>query len=268
MSTGTAVANPIDAVFRRPDGRTALILYLTAGHPNPQKSRELTPAIAGMADIVEFGIPFSDPVADGPVIQASSQRALSEGTRIEDCFEIAGSATAAVQTPLVFFTYYNPVLRYGLDRFAVSSREAGVSGVIAVDLPPEEAGPLHDALLRENLYLIPLLAPTSTDTRLRAAASIARGFVYCVSRTGVTGFRDSIAGELAPFLQRVGQHTALPRAVGFGISTPDHARAVSEMAEGVVVGTALVDLVERTGGDLDQIEAYVRSLREGMDRGR
>jgi tryptophan synthase alpha chain len=166
--------------------------------------------------------------------------------------------------PIVLFTYYNPLLRYGLDRFAAACADVGVDGVIVVDLPPDEAGPLREALQRHNVYLISLVAPTSTDERLAVACANAEGFVYCVSRTGVTGARQDLAQDLRTFLARVRTHTDLPRAVGFGISRPEHARLVSEMAEGVVIGSALVDLIDRTPND--EREQAVRAFVEDMSK--
>ncbi len=264
-----ATINGIDRVFEGLNGRAALILYITAGHPTLSRSRSLAPLIAEQADILEIGIPFSDPVADGPIIQASSQAALATGTHIEDCFELARLVSQQSDTPLVFLTYYNPVLQFGIDRFARECRSSGVQGVIAADVPPEESAQIHAALLEQNVYLIPLVAPTSTPDRLQAACATANGFIYCVSRTGVTGLQDQVTSELPEFLSRVRECTNLPRAVGFGISRPDHVRSVAKLAEGVIIGSALVDLIERTEDDsaASAIEAYVGSLRRELSGG-
>lgn len=258
--------NRIDRRYAELGGNSALILYVTAGHPDPAVSRRVAPTVAAMADIIEIGIPFSDPVADGPIIQQSTQEALRNGTHVADCFQLASEVRKTSDTPVVFLTYYNPVLHLGLERFATESFAAGVDGVICADLPAEEAGPLHRALKGVGLHLIPMVAPTSTGDRLSQAGRIAGGFVYCVSRTGVTGLRDALSGDLPDFLARVRSHTDLPRAVGFGVSTPEHARAVSRLAEGVIIGSALVDLIEKSPSDETEarVRTFVAGIREGM----
>lgn len=263
----TRFDNRIDRRFSDLKGRAALILYITAGHPDVATSIRLAPMVADGADVIEIGIPFSDPVADGPVIQASSQAALANGTRVVDCLNITRSVRTRTSTPIVLFTYYNLVLHQGLDRFAQDASEAGVDGVICVDLPPDEAGPLRTALTSRAVHLIPLVAPTSTDQRLELACSMAGGFVYCVSRAGVTGPQEAMNRGLPSLLQRVRQHTRLPRAVGFGVSSPEHARVVSELAEGVVIGSALVDLISRTPPHTVEasVQQFIGSIREAMD---
>ncbi len=265
----TGTANRIDRVFQERSGRPALILYITAGHPDIATSTRIAPTVAAAADIIELGIPFSDPVADGAVTQTSSQIALARGTKVRDCLAIAREIRRNVEAPVVLMTYYNPVLHYGLDRFAADAGEAGVDGVDCVDLPAEEAAPLHTALSNRSLHLIPLVAPTSTDERLHLACSIAGGFIYCVSRTGVTGVRESLEMDLPHFLNRVRSCTDLPRAVGFGVSTPEQARNVGKLAEGVIIGSALVALIERTAADELEaaIQGFAGEIRRGLDDG-
>lgn len=272
QAAGTATArgfeNRVDAAFRSHGRRSAaLILYITAGHPNMETSLRLAPLIAGMADIVEIGIPFSDPVADGPIIQASSQTALALGTRVESCFDVAKAVREHTETPIVFLTYYNPVLQYGLEHFAASCSEASVDGIIGADLPPEEAGPLRSALDAVKIHFIPLVSPTSTDKRIVNASALAGGFVYCVSRTGVTGRRDALNSGLEGFLQRVRHSTDLPRAVGFGVSTPEQTKTVGSLAEGVIVGSALVDVITKARPSrLDSmVTRFIEPLREALD---
>ncbi len=256
--------NRIDRRFDALLGRTALILYVTAGHPTIGESATIAPLVAQVADIIEIGIPFSDPVADGPIVQRSSQIALRQGTKVEDALRIASEVRAVGETPVVFLTYYNPIRHYGIDRFAADAADAGVDGVIAADVPPEESRPLREAINDRAIHLIPLLAPTSTDARLESACSQAGGFVYCVSRTGVTGIQEAVASDLPAFLQRVRRHTRLPRAVGFGISSPEHAALVSDMAEGVIVGSALVDLIDKTPSD--EMGSSIREFAGGFRR--
>jgi tryptophan synthase alpha chain len=265
----TAISNRLDRRFTELQGRAALVLYVTAGHPDLGASRWLTPVVAELADVIEIGVPFSDPVADGPIIQESTQAALRHGTTLEHCFQIAQATREACATPIVFLTYYNPVLRHGLDRFAGEAAAAGVDGVICADLPAEEAGPLHEALTTNGLHLVPMVAPTSTEERLGRAGEVGSGFIYCVSRTGVTGIQDAIAGELPAFLARVRRHTSLPRAVGFGVSTAEQAAAVADLAEGVIIGSALVDLIAKTlPNHLEaRVTEFVAGIREGMDGG-
>ena len=252
---------------RKASGGAALILYVTAGHPTAEASYRTALSAAKNADILEIGIPFSDPVADGPTVQESTQVALRNGTRLEDCLALASKLRTEVSIPLVFLTYYNPVLRRGLARFAADSAAAGIDGVICADLPAEEAGPLHVALHDSGLDLIPMVAPTSTDQRLSAACALGSGFVYCVSRTGVTGVRESLSDGLSPFLERVRRCTDLPRAVGFGVSTPGHAREVAAVAEGVIIGSALVRLIASSDLDAveDRIATFSKDIREGMN---
>ncbi|HEX2171387.1 MAG TPA: tryptophan synthase subunit alpha, partial [Dehalococcoidia bacterium] len=231
--------------------RTVLIPYITAGFPRP----DLTPAIvrsmaeAG-ADIVELGVPFSDPLADGVTIQRSSQMALDSGVTPAACFDYAQVVRESGQgPPLVLMGYINPILRWGVDQYLATAAAVGVDGLIVPDLPVEEAEELSDACRRRGIDLIFLVAPTSSDARIRLVAERCTGFLYCVSLIGVTGARQSLAASLPEFLARVRRQTDLPLAVGFGIGTPDQAVAVAESADGVAIGSALVDRVGRAPAD-------------------
>jgi tryptophan synthase alpha chain len=215
-------------------------------------------------------MPFSDPLADGPTIQRAAERSLSNGTTVGRCLQAAGEIRVAAGAPVVLMGYYNPVRRYGVGRFCAAAAAAGVSGLILPDLPPEEAEETLEAAEASGLDIIFLLAPTSTDARIERAARLARGFVYCVSLTGVTGARASVAQGLGAYLARVRRHTSLPLAVGFGVSTPEHAREVGRVADGVVVASALIDLLDTAAsGERDRAaEGYARSLRAAMDTAR
>jgi len=217
-------------------------------------------------DIIELGIPFSDPLADGTTIQEASVRALQAGVTPESCLEVARQLREKVAVPLVFMTYYNPVLRFGLESFCVACAQAGVDGLILPDLPPDEAADLNAFTREHELDLIYLLAPTSTTERIRLIASKSRGFIYLVSLTGVTGPRENLPAGLDDFVARVRKETAKPLCVGFGISTPDQVHRISQVADGVVVGSRLIQLVCDEGAPYQQARSFVRSLREALDR--
>ncbi|MCH8802356.1 MAG: tryptophan synthase subunit alpha [Chloroflexi bacterium] len=244
-----------DAV--REQKRPGLIVFLTAGFPDMEATLELVPAlVAAGADAVELGVPFSDPLGEGPVIQESSFRALQNGTSLEDCLNAAETLREQIpDTPLILMGYYNPIHTYGLANFAQRCHQAGVDGLIAVDLPGFEAAPLMAECRTRDISMIPLLAPTSTDGSIQDACAGASGFIYCISVTGVTGVRDQVSGRSFELLDRVKAHTSLPLAVGFGISSRAHVEAVGKTAEAAVVGSALIkvmlespreELVERT----------------------
>jgi tryptophan synthase alpha chain len=250
----------IQSIFK--NGRKALIAYITAGDPTPEKTPELVAALErGGVDLIELGVPFSDPIADGPVIQRGAERALKAGTNVKKVVEIAGKIRETSAIPLLLFTYMNPVLRYGLDALARDAKAAGIDGCLLTDLSVEEALSYTGAMRSAGLDTVFLAAPTSTPARLKLVAEYSRGFVYLVSRTGVTGERASIADSLAPLVDSMRAVTKLPLAVGFGISTPEQARDVARLADGVVVGSAFVRLIEQNG----DIEAFARSLRGGID---
>ena len=236
----------------RDEGRTGLILYVTAGFPDVDATLELAPALADAgADLIELGVPFSDPLADGPTVQESSFHALRNGVTLQGCLEMVERLRERDQeTPLVLMGYYNPVLRYGLEAFARRAGECGVDGVIVPDLPPEEAGPMLESCRPNGVHLIPLLAPTSTDARIRLACRDAGGFVYCVSLTGTTGARDSLPPGVFDLLDRVRRHTDLPLAVGFGVSRRDHVESIGRAAQAAIVGSALIRVVKESPRNL------------------
>ncbi len=250
----------IQSVFK--NGHKALIAYITAGDPTPEKTPELVFALErGGVDLVELGVPFSDPIADGPVIQRGAERALKAGTSVKKVLEIARIIREKSRIPLVLFTYLNPVLRYGLEALARDAKDAGIDGCLLTDLSVEEALSYTGTMKSAGLDTVFLAAPTSTPARMKLVSEYSSGFVYLVSRTGVTGERSSISDSLAPLVKSMRAITKLPLAVGFGIATPEQAREVSRMADGVVVGSAFVRLIEQNG----DIEAFARSLRKGMD---
>lgn len=247
--------------------RAALIPYLTLGYPRLESALDLVPALveAG-ADLIELGVPFSDPLADGATIQAASQQALINGMTPALALEqVAALRRAGVQVPLVLMGYYNPWLQMGLPTFAQRAASAGVDGVIVPDLPPEEAAPLQQALAPHGLDHILLLAPTDDEARIRRVAQRSRGFLYLVSVTGVTGARAHLPPGLADFVARVRPHTVLPLAVGFGISRPEHAAAVARLADGVIVGSALLRAIAQAPDrPARAARAFLRTLREAM----
>jgi tryptophan synthase alpha chain len=249
----------IQSLFK---GHKALIAYITAGDPTPGRTPELVAALErGGADLVELGVPFSDPIADGPVIQRGADRALKSGTTVKKVLEIARQVREKSQIPLLLFTYLNPVLRYGLEKLALDAKAAGIDGCLLTDLSVEEASPYVSVMRSAGLDTVFLAAPTSTAHRLKLVAEYSTGFVYLVSRTGVTGERASVSDSVAPLVKSMRAATNLPLAVGFGISTPEQARDVARLADGVVVGSAFVRLIEQ-GGDL---ESFTRKLRNGID---
>ena len=246
-------------------GEMGVIPYLTVGFPTVEDTMSLVPALAdGGADVIELGVPFSDPIADGPTIQRSSFHALSQGVTPANCLDVCGRLRGqGVTVPLVLMGYYNSVLSYGLERFAGDAAQAGVDGAIVVDLPFEEAAPLRDAFDRRGLHLVPLLAPTSTDARIAQTCEGAGGFVYCVSLTGVTGARDELPPGIPDMARRVRSHTELPLAFGFGVSQRRHVESLAECAQAAAVGSALVQLVEDAPPDrrAEQAMEFVAGLK-------
>jgi tryptophan synthase alpha chain len=243
----------IDRAFARAraERRAAFIPFLVAGDPDLEATEELIVALArGGADVIEIGVPFSDPMADGPVIQAAAERALGGGATLERILATVARARARTEAAFVLFSYFNPLLRYGIARFAEHATACGVDGVLAVDLPPEEAeGEYGDALAASALDPIFLLAPTSTKERVRAVRRAGRGFVYYVSRTGVTGERETLPDELAREVRALRRRVGRPVAVGFGISTRAQVAEVARLADGVVVGSAFVRWIAEYAGD-------------------
>jgi tryptophan synthase alpha chain len=257
----------IDAVFRdlRTEGRCGLVTYVTAGDPDLERSRELLVRIARAgADILEVGVPFSDPLADGPVIQRATERAIAAGSTLVKVLGMVADIRSLVNAPIVIFTYANPVLRMGIDEFVGRAKQAGVDGVLTLDVPPEESGQFREALSRARIDTIFLLSPTTTAERIRRAAAVGTGFLYGISRLGVTGARDDVASSARELSERVRKETAMPLALGFGLSRPDHIRAVAEYADAAVVGSALVNVIAEHSQSpklFEEVERYVRWLK-------
>ena len=250
------------------DGRKGLVAYITAGDPEPARTPALMEALVrGGADLIELGVPFSDPIADGPVIQRAGERALAAGTSLKTVLEIAAGIREGSEVPLLLFTYLNPVIRYGLDRLAQDAARAGIDGCLLTDASVEEAGEYAAAMHRAGLDTVFLAAPTSTPRRLQLIAQYSTGFVYLVSRTGVTGERDSLSAAVGPLVQSMRSITGLPLAVGFGISKPEHVAELGRQVEAVVVGSAFVRLIERNAGNSSleiQLESFTRELKRGF----
>ena len=258
MTTG------IDRLAAAFAGGPILVPYLTAGDPDLETTAQLLDACADAgADIIELGVPFSDPMADGPVLQLAAERALRHPV---DVGRILAVVAGFVRTPTILFGYYNPFLRYGLERLARDAAAAGVCGVLVVDLPPEEAGPLHAALTAQGLALVPLLTPTSDVGRIAQARTVASAFAYYVSITGVTGAALEDRGDVAHRVADVRAELGLPLVVGFGVRTPSDVAQLARTADGVVVGSALVDLAHRSdaAGRVDAVRGYVASLVGGL----
>jgi len=254
----------IASVFSR-DGHKALIPYVTVGYPSVDDTLEVVQLMAGNGcDIVELGIPFSDPLADGATIQKASFHALENGVTPKVCLEVATKLRQKVDVPLVFMTYFNPVFHYGLEEFCSDCAGAGVDGLIIPDLPPDEGLGLEDVTQKHNMDLIYLLAPTSSDERISLIAGRARGFIYLVSVTGVTGSRDSLPPELNSFVSRVREAATQPLCVGFGISTPEQAKQVADIADGVIVGSRIIQLMETEG--LTSVGNFISDLRQALNK--
>lgn len=248
----------------RRDGDGGLIVFITGGDPNVEVTIRavLELADAGV-DVVEIGIPFSDPIADGPVIQASSERALASGTAIQALLSAVCEIRERTDIPLVFMSYFNPVLQYGLERFARDCASVGVDGVLITDLPPEEAGEWVEAASHYSVDTVFLLAPTSTDNRIEKVAQVSSGFIYCVSRTGITGEREKLPEDLKELVERIRRFTDKPIAVGFGISSPEHVSSVLTQteADAVVVGSAVVRRMHEWLSSCRDADVW-RSLRQ------
>ena len=259
--------NRLDATFDRlrADRELGLFPYLTTGFPDSNACGELLERIAAAgADGIELGVPFSDPLADGATLQRVGSLALEQGASIEMAFELLRAFRRRRSIPVVLMSYYNPLLAYGTERLARDGVEAGLDGLIVPDLPLEEIGPLAGVCDRAGLHLAAFLAPTSTDQRIEATAALARGFIYCVALVGVTGARQALADELPRFLARVRAKCRQPLVVGFGISRPEHVAAMAGRADGVIVASALADLVEATAPAqrAEAVERYVRELKD------
>jgi len=249
----------------RSERRPGLVTYTTAGDPDLPRSAEILKALdrAG-ADVLEVGVPFSDPLADGPVIQRATERALAAGGSLRSALAMIEQIRPQVSAPIVVFSYANPLLRRGLDDFARRAAGAGVDGVLALDLPIEEAGGFRETLARSGLDTIFLLSPTTTDVRVRKAAQLGSGFLYGISRLGVTGARDQVAAGAAVMVRRIRAHTTMPIALGFGISRPEHVAEVCAYADAAVVGSALVSVIAKESSTpelIPRVEDYVRWLK-------
>jgi tryptophan synthase alpha chain len=250
------------------DRRGGLVTYTTAGDPDAGASAKILVALAKAgADILEVGVPFSDPLADGPVIQRATERALAAGMTLRGTLDVVRTVRQSVETPIVLFTYANPVVRMDPAVFAREAAQAGVDGVLILDYPVEEAEPLRAPLVAAGLDPIFLISPTTTDVRIRRSGELGRGFLYVISRLGVTGVRDSLAADVGGLVRRVRAQSTLPVAVGFGISSPEHVAEACASADAAVVGSALVRVIAEHGAAPDVAEqagAYVRWLKGGV----
>ena len=252
------------------DHKPGLVIYLTAGDPSLAATREIAlAALDAGADVIELGVPFSDPLADGPIIQRASERALARGTRLQDVLALAAEIRAArPRAGLILFSYLNPILRHGLRQFADEAAAAGLDGVLATDMIVEEAGEYLAEMARVDLAPVFLAAPTSPDERLEAIATHSKGFVYAISRVGITGKQQTMTEDAAALVARIRRWTGLPVAVGFGISNAGHVAQVAEFADAAVIGSAIVELVERTTSELGSDEApgavarFIKGLRQ------
>jgi tryptophan synthase alpha chain len=254
----------------RARGEAALVTYVMGGDPDLVTSLEMALACArGGADLLEIGVPFSDPIADGPTIQRAAERSLAAGTTAADCLALAAAVRARSEIPIALMGYVNPMLAYGEERFLRDCAKAGVDALIVPDLPPEEAGRFGELARARGVALIFLLAPTSTPTRRAAACAAARGFLYFVSVAGVTGARKALPADLAPKLAAVRAESPVPVVIGFGISTPAQAKALAPLADGLVVGSAIVNRIAEPGSRkarAERVATYVRSLKRAMKR--
>jgi tryptophan synthase alpha chain len=243
---------------------TALIPYITVGYPSVETTLKVVPLFANSGcDIIELGIPFSDPLADGATIQRASYEALTQGVTSEVCFDVAQELRLQVEIPLVFMTYYNPVLKFGLEQFCSKCSGVGIDGLIIPDLPPEEAEELEQSTRRHGVDLIYLLSPASTEERIQLVASRSSGFIYLVSLTGVTGARDNLPEELESFVAKVRERTEKPLCIGFGVSTPEQARRIAKIADGVIVGSRIIQLLDEDKS-LKNVYSFIKSLRDAL----
>ena len=255
----------IDDVFRQKNAK-ALIAYVTIGYPSIEATMKVVPLLAaGGCDIVELGIPFSDPLADGATIQQASFCALQKGVTPQHCLELARRLRQEVNIPLVFMTYYNPVFKYGIEKFCYDSAKSGVNGMIVPDLPPDEGSELETISHQQGLDLIYLLAPTSTEERIELVARYSRGFIYLVSVTGTTGARQSLTTDLDEMVASIKKKTSKPLCVGFGISTPQQAGKVARVADGVIVGSQIIQLMQAED-DFASVCSFIKELRQAINK--
>jgi len=250
------------------DRKPGLVAYLTVGDPDVETTQRIAlAAVDAGADVLELGVPFSDPLADGPVIQRASERALEHKTSLRDVLTLAGELRRErPQAGLVIFSYYNPILRFGLEKFCAAAQQAGVDGVLVTDMIVEEAGEYLETLGRYGLAPIFLAAPTSPDARLERIAAVSKGFVYAISRVGITGTRTALESDAEQLVKRLRRYTQLPIAVGFGVSNAEHFAAVGEFADAAVIGSAIVAIVERAGREEapSSIARFIEGLRKGL----
>jgi tryptophan synthase alpha chain len=277
--TASAQARPAGRIAERfrklsSSGELGLVAYITAGDPSLEASEKIVLAAAEAgADVVELGVPFSDPVADGPTIQRASERALRSGTTLSGVLDLVRRLRSRTQVPLVLFSYFNPILQMGIETFADAAVSAGADGVLATDLTPEESAEYRAVLRSRGLDTIFLAAPTSTDARLKLIASVSSGFLYLISRMGVTGARESLPEELPGLVRRIRKFTPLPVAVGFGISLPTHVTVLGGIADAAVVGSAIVSEIEKAGSPdaaakavADLVARLKQAARAGVSR--
>ena len=262
--------NRIDKKFQelRDQGTKAFMPYLCAGDPNPELTSKLLLTLeeAG-ADLIELGVPFSDPIADGPTIQRASERALTHHISLQEILEMVATVRTQTDIPIALMSYYNPIFRMGEDAFCKAAQDAGVDGVIIPDLPPEQAQSLLEIAPRYNLATIFLVAPTSPPERMQLIASVSTGFVYCVSVTGVTGARAMLSDEIAPMIAELRKHTNKPISVGFGVSTPDQATQIAQIADGVIVGSAIINVIEEHINDEARLLTAVKQFASDLAAG-
>lgn len=272
MAQSSRIAKKFQSL--REAGELGLVAYITAGDPSLEASERIVLAMAEAgADVIELGVPFSDPIADGPTIQRASERALQSGATLEGVLELVKRVRARSEVPLVLFSYFNPVLQMGVEKFSSAAADAGADGVLITDLTPEEGGDFRRLVRARGLDTIFLAAPTSTDERLKLLAEASSGFLYLISRTGVTGVKDALPDDLPALVRRVRAVTSLPIAVGFGISQPGHVSVLGGLADAAVVGSALVAEVERAGSAdaaertvAEKVRGLKQAGRKGMSR--
>ena len=262
--------NRIDKKFQelRRQDTSAFMPYLCAGDPTPELTAKLllTLETAG-ADLIELGVPFSDPIADGPTVQRASERALAHSISLQQILEIVKNLRPQTEIPIAVMSYYNPIFRMGEEAFCKAAQEAGVDGVIVPDLPPEQAQPLLEVAPKYNLATIFLVAPTSPPERMQLIASVSTGFIYCVSVTGVTGARATLSDEIAPMITELRKHTDKPISVGFGVSTPEQAKQVADIADGVIVGSAIINVIEENMDDEAKLLTVVKQFASDLAMG-
>lgn len=273
MSADVTTSTRIDQTFAacKAANRAALIPFLTGGYPSLDVSSQLLDAFAlGGADLIEIGVPFSDPLADGATVQATSQKALDNGVTLGDCIELVRQFRArGFQTPILLMGYTNPFYQYGLEKLAVDAAAAGIDGFLIPDLPSDESGEFQDPLEAQGLVLVQFLAPTSTPRRIKDVAARASGFIYCVALTGVTGARSAMSSDLPEYIARIRAETDVPLTLGFGISTPEHVAAAAKLADGVVVASALINYLDTLplAEQPAAAQAFVRKMADATVRG-